>query len=345
MTDRVGQRIGNYRLERLLGSGGFAEVYLGEHLHLGTQAAIKILDARLAGDEAERFREEARTIARLKYAHIVRVLDFDVQDDTPFLVMDYAPGGTLRQKHPNGSQTDPAIVLPSVQQIASALQFAHDQRLVHRDIKPDNMLLDARGEVLLSDFGIATVAAQSSRLENPQNVAGTVAYMAPEQLQGYPRPASDQYALGIVIYEWLSGALPFQGSFMEIASQHVLKPPPSLRERLPALAPAVEQVVLTALAKDPKERFASVVAFATAFENACQAATPSQWLDQPTRRGRQPPVFSFPPGYAAPAQFSPPSLTPPHVFTDPTRRAPQPPVRDATVASAPAAPFPPPFIG
>src|SRR5215831_15861149 len=137
------------------------------------------------------------------------------------------------------------------------------------------MLLGERGEVLLSDFGIATVA-QSSRYQGTQEVAGTAAYMAPEQITGHPRPASDQYALGIVVYEWLTGARPFHGSFNEIASQHLFAAPPPLRDKLPTLSPAVEQVVLTALAKEPQQRFASMQAFATAFEQACQM-TPGQF--------------------------------------------------------------------
>src|ERR1051326_4113196 len=261
--DRVGQQLGNYRLLRRLGEGGFAEVYLGEHTYLQTQAAIKILHTRLAADDTDTFVSEARIIARLKHPHIIRVLEFGVEGSTPFLVMDYAPNGTLRQRHPKGSVLTPAVIAPYVKQVAEALHYAHEQKLVHRDIKPENMLIGERNEVLLSDFGIATVA-QSSQYQGTQEVAGTVAYMAPEQVQGKPRPASDQYALGIVVYEWLTGERPFRGSFTEIATQHVLTPP--LREKQPGIDPAVEAVVLTALAKDPKERFVSVLAFAHAFE-------------------------------------------------------------------------------
>ncbi len=267
MSDRVGQQLGNYQLMRVLGSGGFADVYLGEHIHLGTQAAIKVLTTRLTNEDIEGFRTEARTIARLKHPAIVRVLEFGVENGVPFLVMDYAPNGTLRSLHSRGSQLSLVTILPYVKQVADALHYAHEQKLVHRDVKPENMLLGDRSEVLLSDFGIATVA-QSSRYQGTQEVAGTVAYMAPEQVQGHPRAASDQYALGIVVYEWLAGERPFHGSFTEIATQHVLAPPPPLREKVPSLSPLVEQVVMTALAKDPKERFASVQAFATALEQA-----------------------------------------------------------------------------
>ena len=132
------------------------------------------------------------------------------------------------------------------------------------------MLLGEQGEVLLSDFGIAIVA-QSSRYQQTQDSAGTLAYMAPEQIQGHPRPASDQYALGVVLYEWLVGARPFSGSVTEVLAQHLSVPPPSLRAQRPDLSPGLEQVVLTALAKDPRARFASIDTFASAFEQACQA--------------------------------------------------------------------------
>src|SRR5207249_6179375 len=138
-------------------------------------------------------------------------------------------------------------------QVAEALHYAHERRLIHRDVKPENMLLGANNDVLLSDFGIALVA-HSTRYQNTQEVIGTAYYMAPEQLQGKPRRASDQYALGIVVYEWLSGDRPFKGSFMEIASQHMLVPPPSFREKQLNIVPAIEAVVMRALAKDPEQR-------------------------------------------------------------------------------------------
>ena len=269
LPNRVGQQLGNYRLIRLLGQGGFAEVYLGEHIHLGTQAAIKVLHTQLGSDDVDKFRTEARTIARLIHPHIVRVLEFGVEGRIPFLVMDYAPNGTLRKLHPKGSSLALATIVTYVKQVADALQYAHDEKLIHRDIKPENMLVGRRNEVFLSDFGIALVA-QSSRYQSAQEMAGTMAYMAPEQIQGKPRPASDQYALGIVVYEWLTGDRPFHGSFTELVGQHLSVVPPSLREKVPTIPLAVEQVVMTAFAKDPKQRFASVQAFATALEQASQ---------------------------------------------------------------------------
>ncbi len=265
----VGQQLGNYRLVCLLGRGGFTEVYLGEHIHLNTQAAIKVLYTSLTDEDVESFHNEARTIALLKHPHIVRVLDSNVQGDIPFIVMSYASNGTLRQRHPGGTRLPLATINSYVQQVASALQYAHDQKIIHRDIKPENMLLGRHDEVLLSDFNLAIVL-QSSQLQITREAAGTTTYMAPEQVLGKPRAASDQYALGVVIYEWLTGSPPFRGSLDEVTTQHLLAPPAPLREKVPNIPREVEEVVLTALQKDPRRRFACVRAFAHAFEQAAK---------------------------------------------------------------------------
>ena len=312
--NRSGQQLGNYRLIRLLGQGAFADVYLGEHIYLKTQAAIKILQIRLAGDDMQGFLTEARTIASLKHPHIVRVLDFGVEGTTPFLVMDYAPLGTLRQRYPTGTRLPLATIVSYVKQVASALQYAHDRKLIHRDIKPENMLLESVNEILLSDFGIA-LFVQSSDYQTTQETAGTVPYMAPEQLQGKPRPASDQYALGIVVYEWVSGDRPFHGSFSEMYSQHLLVPPPPLSEKVPAVSREIETVVQKALAKDPQQRFKRVQNFAMAFEEAYQGKLPplvTPPRDQPAQphviiglsgQSSEPTVEATLPGHAARSTF------------------------------------------
>jgi len=144
--ERAGQQIGNYQLTHLLGRGNFADVYLGQHVHLHTLAAIKVLHGRLTDDDLANFSNEARVIAHLRHLHIVQVLDFGVDGVTPFLVMDFAPNGNLRQRHPKGSNLPLQIVLSYVRQVADALQFAHEQHLIHRDIKPENMLLGVNFE-------------------------------------------------------------------------------------------------------------------------------------------------------------------------------------------------------
>ena len=255
MGDRAGQQLGNYRVINLIGRGGFADVYLAEHIYLKTQVAIKILQTKVAHDEdLEGFLKEARTVAHLLHPNIVRVMDFGVDEETPFLVMDYAPNGSLRRRYRKDTQLPLPLILSYVKHIAAALQYAHNEKLIHRDIKPENMLVGRNNEVLLSDFGIALIA-QSSRYHRTQDIVGTVAYMAPEQIQGKPRPASAQYSLGIVVYEWLSGDRPFHGSFAELCTQHMYAPPPPLHEKVPSIPPDVERIVLTALAKDRKQRF------------------------------------------------------------------------------------------
>src|SRR5215467_6659617 len=274
MPDRTGQQLANYRLIRTLGQGGFADVYLGEHVYLNTPAAIKVLQMRLTDDDKRNFLEEARTIAHMKHPSIVRILEYDVVDGIPFLVMEYASNGTLRQCHPKGMVVPPTTIVTYIRQVAAALQYAHDRKLIHRDVKPENMLLGYNNAVLLSDFGLAVIV-QSSR-DRLQTVAGTVTYMAPEQLQGKASPASDQYALGAVVYEWLSGERLFSGSFIEVATQHVLVAPPSLRAKLPELPTAIDHVIQKALAKNPEQRFASVLEFAKAFEQVCQVEVAKQ---------------------------------------------------------------------
>ncbi len=244
MADRVDQQLGHYRLIRHLGRGGFADVYLGEHLYLNTKAAIKVLQTRLSGSDLPGFIKEARTIAGL-----------------------------------------------------------------HRDVKPENLLLDPRNELLLSDFGIAFVT-QTSRQQTTQEIVGTAAYMAPEQLQGRPQPASDQYALGIVIYEWLTGDRPFHGTFTEVASQHLFVPPPPLRQKLPDISPEVEHVMQTALGKDPQKRFMTVQAFARALEQASISQSQMSTLadDSPTYIT---PLAPPPPPVYAPASTYTPTPPPP----------------------------------
>src|SRR5436190_15249850 len=179
--------------------------------------------------------------------------------------MDYVPRGTLRQFHPRGSYLSLETTVAFAKQIAAALQYAHNRNVIHRDIKPENMLLGANQNVILSDFGIA-LFSPSPQLLSSQDMSGTIPYMAPEQLHGRPCFASDQYALGIVVYEWLCGVRPFEGSYWQLFNQHVSALPPPLREKDPALPEAVESVVLKALAKDPEQRYVSVQLFAQALE-------------------------------------------------------------------------------
>lgn len=316
MIENVNQQLGNYRLIRHLGRGGFADVYLGEHIYLKTQAAIKVLRTHLTREDVETFRTEALTVAHLVHPHIIRVMDFDVENTVPFLVMEYAPDGNLRQRHPKGVQVPPAVFLPYVQQVASALQYAHDRKLIHRDVKPENMLVGHDGGIILSDFGSALVAQNSLSQSTEDTVIGTMTYMAPEQIQGKTRPASDQYALAVVIYEWISGTKPFNGSFIEIMTQHLSASPPPLNNA----SPAVQQVVMRALAKDPHQRFPRVQDFANALEQAYQTRQQPVVIQQPAPL----PVNNRPPRLAPSGQQSATPVSPVTYIPQPTVAAPLP---------------------
>ena len=272
MTEHIGQELGHYRLTRKLGSGSFADVYQAEHIYLNTPAAVKLLK-NLASGDMQNFHNEARTIARLLHPHIVRVLDFGVEHSIPYLVMEYAPNGTLRQRHPRGTQLSLPHIVTYVKQIASALQYAHSYKLIHRDIKPENLLLGHNNEVLLGDFG-AALMTHTSLMLSTQNIIGTISYMAPEQLQGRPSPASDQYSLATVVYEWLCGYCPFQGSPAQLHHFQLYATPPSLCTKLPTLPLATEQVIMKALSKQPQQRFATIEAFSEALEESSKHVTP-----------------------------------------------------------------------
>ncbi len=274
-----GRQIGNYRLLRMLGQGGFACVFLGEHLYLKRLAAIKVLRMALNNQDKERFLSEARLLATLTHPHIVHVLDFGVAQRVetigneqfveyiPYLVMDFASDNNLRVSHPAGSCLSIKTVVDYVKQIADALQYAHNKGIIHCDVKPENLLLDEQQTVMLSDFGLALFAPRPELLST-REMHGTLPYAAPEQLRGKPCFASDQYSLGVIAYEWLCGRRPFVGDDVTVILQHISSAPPSLRSQNPGISSAVEEVVLKALAKDPGQRHASVQAFARALEFA-----------------------------------------------------------------------------
>ncbi len=267
MTERAGQTLGNYRIVQLLGQGSVTEVYLGEHIRQKTLAALKVWHNQLNGEESLRFQAEAGRIALLEHGHIVPLLEYGVTENLAFVAMEYASGKSLRLRYHRGRQLSLATIVPIARQLAEALEYAHNAGIVHGDIKPENMLSSESKEVLLSDFSLASIA-HSSHAQYSLDMAGIVAYMAPEQLQGQVEKASDQYGLAVVIYEWLSGKLPFYGSFTEVATQHLIVPPAPLHTIVPTVLPAVEEAVLKALEKNPRKRFKGVREFARALEAA-----------------------------------------------------------------------------
>lgn len=284
MADRSGQQIDKYRLIRQLGEGGFAEVYLGEHIYMQSQAAVKILNIGKEQPDAliQSFLAEVRAITRLRHPNIVRILDcgVDPQKGLLYIIMEYAPQGSLRAKHKLGEQVELSQVISYVKQLANALQFAHGQGYMHRDVKPENVLIGPDGTLWLSDFGLVAQSHNTESLKT-MDARGTTPYKAPEQIQKHPRAASDQYALAIMAYEWLCGARPFEGEDYQILYQHIYVPAPSLREKLPMLPQGVEQVILRALAKDARDRFPTIKDFADTLKEAAQESkSAKQWFEE-----------------------------------------------------------------
>jgi serine/threonine protein kinase len=261
--DRTGQQMGDYQLLRRLGEGSSTVVYLGEHLQQHSQVAIKMLHTKLVARERAAFLKEMSTVAELDHPGIVRVLDWGNEQGYPYVVMNYVPGGTLRQRYPKGSRLPLGLVVRYINQLADALHYAHERQFIHRDIKPENILSGDNEQVLLSEFGLALISS-ASITQGSQLGASTLAYMAPEHILGKSQPASDQYALAVVAYEWLSGEQLFQGTLAELSSQHLYAPPPPLQEKNPAVTSELEDVLIKALAKDPAQRYASIQDFAAA---------------------------------------------------------------------------------
>ncbi len=332
MADLVGEQFGNFQLNRLLHTGRFADVYLAEHLTHKTPAAVKLLHVLLTGQDVQEFLAEAQSIANLKHNHIVRLLKAGVKGGMPYLAMHYVSHGTLRTRYPRGSKLQLETVITYTRQAAEALAYAHERGVIHQDLKPENLFFTSRSEVMVADFGIAMRSRGALSFTN-RAASGTAEYMAPEQVQGRVTPATDQYALAAIVYEWLTGAPPFTGSFSELVAKHGSSPPPSLREKLPNLPPRVEEVILTALAKDPTFRFASIRDFIQALEraNVAPAAAPSAL--PPTERVNAPPAAPAP---LASANY--PQMTPNAPELAATERAQMPPV----VQQAPLAPSPAP---
>ncbi len=282
-TDRTGQVFGAYELTEFLGQGGFAEVYRGVHKHISQkQAAIKILIKQLVLTKSIQFEQEAQIIAQLNHPNIVSLHDYNFYSTSqtttlvPYIVMDYIPRGSLRANYPRRTQVAAPLVATYIQQVAGALQYAHDRGIMHLDVKPENILMGELGQLLLSDFGLARLFSEKDVLTNIQ---GTLAYMAPEQFDVNPGPsfASDQYALAIVAYEWLSGSVPFKGATVEDVMyhhQHTL--PPSLTAQVPNLPFAAEVAIMRALKKNPADRFPQVSDFARELDRAInQRAEPN----------------------------------------------------------------------
>jgi serine/threonine-protein kinase len=250
---------GRYQVERKLGSGGMANVYLAEDQELGRRVAIKILNDRHAGDEqfVERFRREAKNAAALSHPNIVSIYDRGEAEGTYYIAMEYLDGRSLKELIVQRGPAPITVAVEYARQILSALRFAHRHGIVHRDIKPHNVLVDAEGRVKVTDFGIAR--AGTSQMTEAGSIVGTAQYLSPEQARGGDvDQRSDLYSLGIVLYELLTGTLPFNGDTpVEIAMKHLSAVPDAPSARRPDVPRDLDLIVTRALAKDPDDRYQS----------------------------------------------------------------------------------------
>ncbi|MBI5653155.1 MAG: tetratricopeptide repeat protein [Chloroflexi bacterium] len=266
------QSFGKYVVTKSLGKGGMAEVFLARDPLLERNVAIKVIHPHLATDPGfgERFRREAKLVASLRHAHIVQLYDFDIQNDQPFMVMEFLDAGTLKDRFAKTRAMPFAEIAHILDAIASALDFAHARGAVHRDVKPTNILFTSNDEPVLADFGIAKIVGDAAQLSASGAIVGSPAYMAPEQAASKPVDTrADIYALGVVLYEMLTGRVPFQGdSPTAVLMQHLNAPPPPPRQFNANIPDVVQQVVLQALAKNPAERFARAGDLARAFSAA-----------------------------------------------------------------------------
>jgi len=285
-----GLQLGHYRLLRLIGSGGMGEVYLVEDTRINRQLAIKVVraeaapypDANATKEAARLFQREMRAITMLDHPHILPLIDFGEESvnkiSLTYMVMPFRQEGSLAdwlQQRSSAQILSPQDVAHLVYQAADALQHAHDHQLIHQDVKPSNFLMRSRAgnpgrpDLLLADFGIVKFTTATATAS--QSIRGTPAYMAPEQWDGQPVPATDQYALAIMAYQLLTGRPPFQGGPGQVMRQHFMaqpQPPVTLNPHIP---PALDAVILRALEKSPQDRYPSIAAFAQAFQEALQA--------------------------------------------------------------------------
>ncbi len=275
-----------YRIERRIGTGGMADVFLARDETLGRRVAIKILAERYAQDDAfvERFRREARAAAGLSHPNIVSVYDRGEAGGTSYIAMEYLNGPTLKDEITGRAPLPEAEVVNWATQALDALEFAHRQGVVHRDIKPHNMVLTDEGRLKVTDFGIAR-AADAQQMTEVGSIVGTAQYLSPEQARGLDvGPQSDLYSMGIVLYEMLTGELPFTGdSAVEIAMKQVSDPPPSIRKKNRLVSEGLEQVVMRALSKDPALRHRSARQMADELRRVSRGGAPSSDTQMATR--------------------------------------------------------------
>ena len=259
-----------YRILNRIGSGGMADVYRAEDTHLGREVALKVLHRRFSADEGfvERFRREASSAASLQHPNVVNVFDRGEHEDTYYIAMEHLSGSTLKQLIDTDAPLDQERAIDLGIQILKAAAFAHRRGVIHRDLKPHNVIVSDEGTAKVTDFGIARAGA--SEMTETGSIMGTAQYLSPEQAQGHAvSPASDIYSIGVLLYEALTGRVPFHGeSAVSIALKHLNEQPAPLSQLRPEIHPELERAVMTALAKDPAQRYASAEEMVHALEAA-----------------------------------------------------------------------------
>jgi serine/threonine-protein kinase len=301
--------IGHYELRDTLARGGMATVYLAYDTKLQREVALKALPAYFAHEPefSERFTREAQTISTLEHNAIVPVYDFGEHELVPYLVMRYMVGGTLGDLLQTGPLTLPQAA-PIVTRIARAIDRAHQRGILHRDIKPDNILFDEDNNAYLADFGIVKLAESSTVFTQTGNILGTPAYMSPEQAQGQVKVdhRTDIYSLGVVFYEMMTGAIPYQADTpVGQAMMHVLEPVPRIREANPDLPAGVQKIIDQAMAKDREARYPTARALARAVQDLAEAATVPPPPPEPDHAEKAEPVQDPSEVAAAPAEPAP----------------------------------------
>jgi serine/threonine-protein kinase len=313
---------GRYRVVRKLGSGGMADVYLAEDEELGRRVAIKILNERHANDEqfVERFRREAKNAAGLSHPNIVSIYDRGEAEGTYYIAMEYLDGRSLKELVVARGPLPIADAISCTREVLSALRFAHRKGVVHRDIKPHNVMADADGRLKVTDFGIARAGA--SQMTEAGSIIGTAQYLSPEQARGAAvDQRSDLYSVGIVLYELLTGTVPFNGETpVEIAMRHLSDTPQPPSIKRPEIPPDLDMIVLRALAKNPDDRFQTAAEMDAELERVAQGAGVTTETADAATAVLSGTAFATAPTAITPPRRPPPAARPSYRYAEPPPR-------------------------
>ena len=341
MSLQPGNTLGNYQIVEKIGAGGMGAVYKAYQPSLGRYVAIKVLPPQTAGDPSfsERFAQEAKAVGKLRHPNIVTAFDFTQQDDIAYLVSDYIDGGTLADQLGTPLPLDYAMGI--LGPIAAALDYAHARGIVHRDIKPQNVLMTREGTPVLTDFGLAKIVGPGSGMTQAGSLMGTADYMAPELAGGAESagPAADQYALGIIAYQILVGRHPFPSDNpLSALMAHVNKPVPLPSQLGVVLPPGAEAALIRALAKKPEDRFARSGDFVRGLAGSQYSVppTPMAAFAAPVLSPSQPPIVPTAPLAEAPVAAASPFVSPSDFVAPVARVAPPPPPQVTRPIVAPA---------